>query len=241
MARSLGARFTRRSLGFALIATLTCAFACDEGDRRPTSPEEWRARRSRLDASVWADEALAQQYERSLVALWDALLAADRRGEPAAKADVLAAVALEHITLGRPERIETLDHGIAHFSLAGSQRTLDAEQWAVWVRGLAQAGYQLVQSEWRHASFEPPRPNAPARSRVSASLHLVGPESGGAKQRRIADPRGLVDLEAEHGGFYGDVAIQVLAIEPDGERRAELRSPLMRPDSGASVELVPAR
>ena len=101
VARSLAPRLPLRFGKFALIGALACGLACGEGDGRPASLEEWRAQRSRLDETVWANERLAQDYEQSLVTLWDALLAADRRGDPAAKAHVLASVALERIDEGQ--------------------------------------------------------------------------------------------------------------------------------------------
>ncbi len=164
MTRSLAPRPALRSLRFALIGALAYGLACGEGNGRPASLEEWQAQRSRLDETVWANERLAQHYERSLVALWDALLAADRRGDAAAKADVLANDALERITLGRPVSVEALDHGIERFASAEPLRRLDSSVWSAFVREPAAGGYQLVQSEWHHARFEPPQTGAPTCS-----------------------------------------------------------------------------
>ncbi len=133
VARSLAPRPPLRSLRFALIGVLAYGLACGEDDGRPASLEESQAQRSRLDETVWANERLAQHYEQSLVALWDALLAADRRGDPAAKADVLASVALERITLGTPVAVEALDHGIERFALAEPLRSLDSSVWSALV------------------------------------------------------------------------------------------------------------
>jgi hypothetical protein len=169
-----------------LALALACLLACDEDDRRPTSLEAWQAQRSQLDESVWANERLAHRYERSLVALWDALLAADRRDEQAAKADVLARVALQNIALGKAGPVETLDHGIERFTLGESKRDLDASQWSAFVHDLAAGGYRLVQSEWHHSSFEPPQTDAPARSLVGVVLNVIGPASEAAGERRIA-------------------------------------------------------
>jgi len=213
--------------------------ACDEDDRRPASLEAWRAQRSRLDESVWANERLAQQYEQSLVALWDALLAADRRGDPAAKADVLARVALERITLGKPVPIEALDHGIERFALAEPKRDLDRAQWSAFVHELATGGYELVQSEWHHTSFEPPQTGAPARSLVSIVLHVVGPAGGGAGERRITVEGNLAvewSSERDAHDHFAPTRVNATGLEmfvrngpPAFERIFSLHSP-RRPD-----------
>jgi hypothetical protein len=140
---------------------------------RPSSLEAWRAQRTRLDETVWADEKLAQQYERSLVALWDALLAAGRRGDPSAKVEVLASLEFETLTIGTPRSVERLDHGIERFEFGLPHRTLTSREWATFLEGLASAGYRLVQSEWHHARFHPPTAGSPAHSLVAVVLHVV--------------------------------------------------------------------
>ncbi len=66
-----------------LLATLP---GCGEDrDASPQSLEGWIAHHRQLEETVWADEFIAQQYERTLVALWDALLHANRNGSPGKK------------------------------------------------------------------------------------------------------------------------------------------------------------
>jgi len=223
---------------------VVCGFACGEGNDRPGSLEEWRAQRARLDQTVWVDERLAQQYEQSLVALWDALLAADRRGDPAAKADVLAGVQLERITLGKPVPLETLDHGIERFGLAESQRSLDSSEWSAFVRKLAAEGYQLVQSEWHHTRFEPPQAGTPARSLVSIVLHVLAAPVAGAGERRVSIEGKLAvewSAELDEYGHFAPAKVDATGLEmlvrngpPAFERIFSLRSP-RRPDPYAGI------
>ena len=101
------------------LGVLTCnddegqdALEAPSAAARPSSLEAWRAQRARLDQTVWADEKLAQQYERTLVALWDALLAAGRRGDASEKIEVLSSLEFETLAVGAPGAVERLDHGI---------------------------------------------------------------------------------------------------------------------------------
>ena len=244
MPRAFAFRSTHRSARFALVATLAFGLACGEGNDKPASLEEWREQRSRLDETVWANERLAQQYEQSLVALWDALLAADRRDERAAKADVLADVALERITLGTPASVETLAHGIERFAMAEPKQDLDRSQWSAFVDELAAGGYQLVQSEWHHASFEPPQADAPARSLVSIVLHGIAAAGEGADERRISVEGDLAvewSSEPDEHGRFAPLRVDATGLEmlarsgpPAFERTFSERSP-RRPDPYAGI------
>jgi hypothetical protein len=151
-------------------------------DERAVSLAEWKAERVRLDTTVWADEQLAQEYERTLISLWDALLRARRRGDHAQKIAVLTSIGFESLNLGTPRKTDALDHGIEAFEFAPPHATLGPDEWTGFVSKLADTGYRLVQSEWRHVSFSPPSDGAPARSAVALTLHLI--DSG--KERRIA-------------------------------------------------------
>jgi len=229
---------------FVLIGALAWGLACGDGNSRPASLEEWQTQRSRLDETVWADERLAQEYEQSLVALWDALLAADRRDDPAAKAEVLAQVALERITLGTPVPVETLDHDIERFAFAEPRRRLTRSEWSAFVGELAGGGYHLVQSEWHHARFEPPQTDAPARSLVSIVLHLIAPGDEGAMERRFTVEGDLAvewSPERDAHGHYAPTQVDATRLEmlvrsgpPAFERIFSLRSP-RRPDPYAGI------
>lgn len=149
---------------------------------RPDSSDAWKQRRARHDATVWADERLAQQHEGTIVALWDALLAAARRGDERAKRSALAAVRFDELRIGSSRGVETLELGIERRDFADAQRTLAPRDWAMLLEELERAGLRLVQSEWHHARFTAPTATSPARSQVSVVLHVVDT----AHDRRIA-------------------------------------------------------
>ncbi len=68
------------------------------------SLEALKAQRAQLDATVWADETLAQEYEQTLVSVWDALLGAGRRRDHAGKAAVLSSIDFEELRVSTPRR-----------------------------------------------------------------------------------------------------------------------------------------
>jgi len=167
------------ALAVLLLATLS---GCSEDPAAfPQSLDSWIAHRQQLEETVWADEFVAQQYERTLVALWDALLRADRKGAPGAKSEIFASIDFETLTIGTLNQIEALDHGIAVFELAPAHTPLTRDGWARLVKRLSNTGYRLIQSEWHHAHFIPPTDDSPARSQVAIALHL----SEGIDTRRI--------------------------------------------------------
>jgi hypothetical protein len=160
----------------SVCAALLFASLLGCGDDRAASPqslEDWIAQRQRLEKTVWADEFISQQYERTLVALWDALLHAKRNRDPDAKAKILTSIDFESVTIGTPAQIEALDHGIAVFEYRPPHTTLVHDDWVEFVERLLDAGYRLVQSEWHHTRFTPPRDDSPARSQVAIALHLI--------------------------------------------------------------------
>jgi hypothetical protein len=150
--------------------------------RPPESVGEWQQHRTRLDATVWSDEAAARHHEQVLVALWDHLLAA--RSDPDATLSALTSVEFEAMTVGVPHLAERLDHGIERLEFGSPTRELAPRQWADLLEGLARDGYVLVQSEWHHARFVPARDGVPARSFVSVVLHAFHARS---QERVVVD------------------------------------------------------
>jgi hypothetical protein len=238
-----------RQLGrLGLIASLACGVACGvacgPGEDRPSSLEEWRAHRSRLDEGVWANERLAREYEKTLVSLWDSLLAADRTGDPAAKVDTLAGIRLEQITIGTPRLAVLLEHGIERLAFGEPVERLGAQEWSGRVRDLAADGSRLVQSEWHHARFEPATVDAPARSLVSIVLHVITPGSEPALERRIVVEGELAvewSSQRDASGLFVPQRVDATGLEmlvrsgPAGfERIFSVRSP-RRPDPYAGI------
>jgi len=187
--RPRGARWRAASLCAALL--LAIASGCsDDQSGLPRTLDEWIAYHKQLDATVWADEMLAQQYEQTLVALWDALLRADREGKADSKPEILASVDFDTLMLGAWQPTETLDHGIRVFESAPPDISLTHDEWVRLIERFAKAGYHLVQSEWHHVGFTPPSDTSPARSRIEMTLHLI---EGVDTQRIIVEGQLAVD------------------------------------------------
>jgi hypothetical protein len=159
---------------------------------KPSSLADWKAMRAQLDESVWADETLAQSYEQTLVALWDALLRAGR--DPSAKLAVLSSLEFEELTVGAPRPVEELDHDIRRFAFDASSRVFTRDAWADFLAELAREGYRLVQSEWHHARFVPASATSPARSSIAVVLHVV---DDGTDRRLIVEGELAVEWSAQ--------------------------------------------
>jgi len=147
----------------------------------PKSLDDLIAHHKRLENTVWADEFLSQKYEKTLTALWDALLRADRKGKPGTKPKILSSIGFDTLTIGTLQRVEMLDHGIAVFEPRPPHTTLTHDDWGKLVERLSKAGYRLIQSEWHHVRFTPPGDDAPAQSQIEIALHLIR----GVDTRRI--------------------------------------------------------
>ena len=141
-----------------------------------------KAQRAELNETIWADERLAQEYEQTLVALWDSLLDIERKDERERAPELFAALEFDEITLGAPRAVDALKHGIEIFEFSEPLALLDREAWGAFVHELATDQITLIQSEWHHAQFEPATSDAPARSKVSIVLHLID----ASEDRRIA-------------------------------------------------------
>jgi hypothetical protein len=191
-----------------LAALLHLAWLGCRDDHRPATLDDWKAHRARLEATVWADEMLAQEYERTLVSLWDALLDAGRRGDPAGKVEVLSSIDFEELTLGTPRPVEELDHGIGIFELNPPHTTLTRSDWAAFLEELAGAGYRLIQSEWRHAFFFPPTGGSPARSQVAVVLHVV---DKGNDRRIILDGELAIEWSDRRDGHDNPIPAKIEA------------------------------
>ncbi len=160
-----------RASAALLLATL---FGCGEDPTGPPkSLEDWIAHQRRLEQTVWAGEFISQRYEQTLVALWDALLEADRKQQPGAKAKVLGSIDFDGMAIGTLVQNAALDHGIAVFEPRPPHAVLTRDDWRALVERWSNAGYRLVQSEWHHNRFTPARGAEPARSQVEIALHLI--------------------------------------------------------------------
>jgi enediyne biosynthesis protein E4 len=199
----------------------------------PARVESLLRQREELDKTVWADEVLAQDYEDTFVKLWDDLRAASD------KAAVLAEFPFDTLIVGRPQGAEVGELGIRTTTIGGEGRSLDRDGWRDLLGRLAGEGFELVESEWHHARFEPRRPEG-ARSTVAMLLHvrnrrtqasaivrgdlLVDWRSPKQGERlavpRIIDARNLKVLEREGPPVFQEAfraATKAAGREPDGK------------------------
>jgi hypothetical protein len=168
---------------FAVVSLASgCGGDSEPATSQPSSLREWEEHRSRLDETVWGDETEAQEYEQTLVALWDALLAADGRAD--ATLSVLSALDFGVLKVGAARRIDEIDHGISRYDFGEPSRELAPGDWTELLQELAGRGYTLVQSEWHHARFSPASAGSAARSIVSVVLHVM---EEGPNQRLIVE------------------------------------------------------
>ena len=142
------------------------------GDRRD-SPADVQSRavalleeRNRLDQTVWKDEVLSQEYEQVFVNLWDALRAAQD------KLKVVSAFSFKQLTLGLAQKPQNKDLGIRATRFSGQGKTIDPLGWQSLISQFRQDGFEIIQTEWHHAAFEPADTNA-VRSTVNMTAHLL--------------------------------------------------------------------
>ena len=133
----------------------------------PQTTEQLLAARQELDRTVWASEVEAQRYEARFISLWDALRASDDQ------LAVLASVPFAALTLGSVAERETLDLGITRVRFGRPDRELTPADWKRVLTRFGDDGYEVVQTEWHHGSFEPAYGDRPARSEVSVVIHAA--------------------------------------------------------------------
>lgn len=142
------------------------------GDGVTSSVDEYRDARVRRDETVWASEVLAQDYERTIVALWDELLEQERLTNPN-KMTVLREFPIGALNLGALQKIETLPWGISrHVVSPDTASALSEAEWKALITRLTNEGYRLVQSEWHHAGFATGADGV-ATSDVNFELHVL--------------------------------------------------------------------
>ena len=153
----------------------------DPGTRRPgpTSPtmsaagtttfdaaaaESIRTARDEMDATVWATEVLAQEYEDTFVRLWDAVRQRDDRDA------VLSDFAFDTLEVGVPGPAIRRACDVEVRSLQEGKRALSHAEWQALVRRLAAEGYHLDQCEFHHQAFRTAGPTPV--STFSTTLHV---------------------------------------------------------------------
>ena len=169
----LAAESGRRGWGFWILAGLVGAVLVAGGvfvslrspDRQRPSLEELVRQRQELDKTIWADEVTAQQYEEPFVALWDAIRNAADKFEPLKK------FSFRELMVGSWSDSQPLELGIRVARMEEPSQRYTPPQWNVLLEELARKGYRLVECEFHHSKFFPPK-NGPARSVFSSVFHV---------------------------------------------------------------------
>lgn len=203
--------------------------------------QELESERRRRDETHWANEVLAQEYERFFIRLWDTL-----RNSPD-ELSVLAQVPLDAVLVGTSGAMELDDWGVRATRYDGSGTRITSDEWREGLAEFRNKGFRIVQTEWHHSTFEPPG-DGPARSVVAMVMDIAGrdgqhritlkgdlhiewsrePGPDGIYAPRVVDATGLRRLERE--GEPAFKAIMRVEPIPESENESLVISPLIAYD-----------
>lgn len=142
-----------------------------------------------MDETVWAKEILAQKSAQVFESFWDDLNAATN------KLRLAASFPCGEIVLASWKPPQALTHGIELREPNGTGPVLSAGEWRRLVESLEKAGWQLVQTEFRHIRFDTDDAGQPRQSQFYFSAHLTNPASA---ERAIVDGTLIMDWAAQH-------------------------------------------
>jgi enediyne biosynthesis protein E4 len=184
--------------------------AAETGDAgRPVDFTDLVVTRNALYDTVWANEKLSQAYEETFVALWDSLRAAND------KFAVLAELPFEELRLGHPGERTTLDWGILRAKCDHQPFTFKRWELRQFLDRLASQGWRLVQSQWRHATFEAALGDRPARSTFDFVLHTENNIQPQRQQRVIVKGTLRVEWKSElaRDGMYEPKTLDAVGVD----------------------------
>ena len=138
-------------------------------------PESLADLRRQRDDTVWKKETLAQQYEQSIVRLWDQLLNEQHKPSGGDPFSVFANQTLEAIRIGQPGAVEEIGWGVTQQLLNVQPTLLPASEWQSLALSLRDAGYQIEQTEWHHATFDLSEAGI-AKSTIRMAIYAVHPD-----------------------------------------------------------------
>ena len=186
--------------------------------RMPQTVRELVLMRQHYDETVWAQEQLAQQYEQTIIGLWDAL------NQQSDKYQVLRQVPFDTLIVGEELSSLEIDNQIVIRKSRGQSKISPAE-WPQKLAAFQDAGYKIVESHWEHEEFDPPTDDQPARSTVAMELHIEQPttalpassrgisRSTGPRHRRAALPflgRAIKPASSPRPGRIDATDIQII-------------------------------
>src|SRR3954470_14697146 len=152
----------RNGLRGGILCGLLLVGGCERSSTPKASPpqadQSIEAREAERDRTVWKEEVMAREYEKTFVKLSDKMRSADD------KLSVLAQFPFDRIQLPNPR-------GIAKAQIVGIQQQdfsaretfiLSHSDWGRRIAQLQNAGWTLVQFEWQHERFQAASPtNSP--------------------------------------------------------------------------------
>jgi hypothetical protein len=99
------------------------------------------------------------------------------RSTPATnKLRVLALFPVREVVVGKFNPSERIAHGIEIHSPSGKGQTWTAVEWEHFLQASEKAGWQLVNTEFRHVQFDTDASGQPKQSRFYFRAHLVNAE-----------------------------------------------------------------
>ncbi len=172
-----------------------------------TQVAQIEAREDEVQKTVWAREMLAEECGRVFESLWDQINAATN------KLAVVADFPADELVLGNWPVSTNLSHGIVLRNPAGLPSILNRDQWRAWLQSMAQAGWQLAQTEFRHRRFDTDPEGHPRESAFYFSAHL---ENLARAERAIVEG----DLRVAWNGIRADglPAVQRIDVSHLGVR-----------------------
>ncbi len=118
------------------------------------------------DQIIWKPEIEALKHEEVFIRFWDALRRKNMDFELA------ATFPFQEFLIPDPGSPVSMENGIQEYRFLGSPISISRKRWHALLNHFQSTGYQLQQSEWRHARFDPAG-NTAAESLFWVSLHLL--------------------------------------------------------------------
>ena len=111
--------------------------------------QEAASNREAMDKDVWKDEVTSQEYESTIVHLWDDLRAVKHDWKP------LHDFIFNDLQVGSPGKISKHQHSVEQVIFGEPNKMLDRNQWQAQLAQWREGGYRLVETEWHQEVFEP--------------------------------------------------------------------------------------
>jgi len=151
--------------------------------------KQLESERQQLNETIWANEKLAQQYERYFMKLWDSIRVSED------KLSILNEFKFGKLSLGEDFSKEELKWGILKYQFKDGGKIYKQKDWASWLEEL-KLRYRVIQTEWYHVNFETTETGN--QSEVKATLHVTTLDE---KERYILNVRLKVSWSEDKDRF----------------------------------------